>query len=337
MTPDPVPNSAAAEVVISVESLVKHYGEIHAVNDVSFDVRQGEIFGFLGPNGAGKTTTISILCTLLKPTAGRVQVAGFDVIRQRNSVRRSIGLVFQEPALDLKLTAEENLYLHARLYGVPSAEYRDRLHEVLALVELWDRRKDRVETYSGGMKRRLEIARGLIHYPKVLFLDEPTLGLDPQTRNHLWTYILRLKREKGMTIFLTTHSMNEAEYCDRIGIIDHGRLVTLDTPARLKQGVGGDVISLRTSAPAAALIDELRLKLGLEAAVDGDSVRFETLDANRHVPEILRSLTVPIDSIEIHKPTLDDVFLKLTGRAIRDVQDSGERVRQSFRGMGRRG
>jgi ABC-2 type transport system ATP-binding protein len=337
MTADPVPSTAAAEVVISVEGLVKHYGAIQAVNDVSFEVRQGEIFGFLGPNGAGKTTTISILCTLLKPTSGKVRVAGFDVIRQRNSVRRSIGLVFQEPALDLKLTAEENLYLHARLYGVPSAEYRDRLHEVLALVELWDRRRDRVETYSGGMKRRLEIARGLIHYPKVLFLDEPTLGLDPQTRNHLWTYILRLKREKGMTIFLTTHYMNEAEYCDRIGIIDHGRLVTLDTPARLKQGVGGDVISLRTSAPAAALIDELRLKLGLTAAVEGDSVRFETRDANRHVPEILRSLTVPIESIEIHKPTLDDVFLKLTGRAIRDVQDSGERVRQSFRGMGRRG
>jgi ABC-2 type transport system ATP-binding protein len=187
------------------------------------------------------------------------------------------------------------------------------------------------------MKRRLEIARGLIHYPKVLFLDEPTLGLDPQTRNHLWTYILRLKREKGMTIFLTTHYMNEAEYCDRIGIIDHGRLVTLDTPERLKQGVGGDVISLRTTAPAAALIEELRLKLGLTAAVEGDSVRFETRDANRHVPEILRSLTVPIESIEIHKPTLDDVFLKLTGRAIRDVQDSGERVRQSLRGMGRRG
>jgi ABC-2 type transport system ATP-binding protein len=337
MASDQVPTAAENDAVIAVEGLVKHYGSVHAVNDVSFTVHQGEIFGFLGPNGAGKTTTISILCTLLKPTAGRVRVGGYDVIRQRNGVRHSIGLVFQEPALDLKLTAEENLYLHARLYGVPAREYRERLHEVLALVELWERRKDRVETYSGGMKRRLEIARGLIHYPKVLFLDEPTLGLDPQTRNHLLTYILRLKREKGMTIFLTTHYMNEAEHCDRIGIIDHGRLVTLDTPARLKQGVGGDVISLRSSAPAAALIEELQRKLGLAAVTDGDCVRFETRDADRHVPEIIRSLTVPIESIEIHKPTLDDVFLKLTGRALRDVQDSAERVRQSFRGMRRRG
>jgi len=337
MASEPIPPSPESPVVISVENLVKRYRAVEAVNDVSFAVRQGEIFGFLGPNGAGKTTTISILCTLLEPTAGVVRVAGHDVLRQRNDVRRSIGLVFQEPALDLKLTAEENLYLHARLYGVPAAAYRERLQEVLTLVELWERRRDRVETYSGGMKRRLEIARGLLHYPKVLFLDEPTLGLDPQTRNHLWTYILRLKREKGMTIFLTTHYMNEAEYCDRIGIIDRGRLVSLDAPARLKQSVGGDVVRLRSPAPAAALIGELRDRLGLVAVADDDAVRFETQDANRHVPEILRSLAVPIDSIEIHKPTLDDVFLKLTGHALRDVQDSAERVRQSFRGMGRRG
>ncbi len=334
MKPEESAAPRAADGVIVVEHLVKHYGAIQAVNDVSFTVGQGEIFGFLGPNGAGKTTTISILCTLLTPTAGRVRVAGFDVIRQRNGVRHSIGLVFQEPALDLKLTAEENLYLHARLYGVPPADYRERLREVLTLVELWERRKDKVETFSGGMKRRLEIARGLIHYPKVLFLDEPTLGLDPQTRNHLWTYILRLKAEKGMTIFLTTHYMNEAEYCDRIGIIDHGRLVTLDAPDRLKERLGGDVVSLRSPAPPAAVIEELNL-LGLAARADGDSIRFETGDAGRHVPEIIRSLSVAVDSIEIHKPTLEDVFLALTGHALRDLTGASERARQSLRHMRR--
>jgi len=319
--------------VIAVERLVKDYGSIRAVDDVSFAVRQGEIFGFLGPNGAGKTTTISILCTLLRPTSGQVRVGGHDVTRDRNRVRHSIGLVFQEPALDLKLTAEENLYLHARLYGVTGSEYARRLREVLELVELWDRRRDKVETYSGGMKRRLEIARGLIHYPKVLFLDEPTLGLDPQTRNHLWAYVLRLKQEKEMTIFLTTHYMNEAEYCDRIGVIDHGRLVTLDTPARLKEGVGGDVILLRSRSPADAVIRELGQKLGLRAAADGDAVRLEIQDADRRVPEIVRALSVGVDAIEVRKPTLEDVFLKLTGHALRDVPGSGERVSPMVRAM----
>lgn len=318
--------------IIRVEHLVRKFGAITAVDDVSFTVGQGDIFGFLGPNGAGKSTTINILCTLLRPTAGYVEVAGFDVTRQRNQVRRSIGLVFQEPALDLKLTAEENLFLHARLYGVPAPEYRRRLEEVLGLVELWDRRRDRVETYSGGMKRRLEIARGLLHYPKVLFLDEPTLGLDPQTRNHLWTYILQLQREEQMTIFLTTHYMNEAEYCDRIGIIDHGRIVRLDTPERLKEEVGGDVITLRSAGPAATVIDELQARLHLSAKADGGEIRIETREADRHLPEIIRALSVPIESIEVHKPTLEDAFLNLTGHALRDVQGSAERVRQSFRG-----
>ncbi len=329
------PEPSGSADVIAVEHLTRTFGTLTAVDDVSFAVRQGEIFGFLGPNGAGKTTTINVLCTLLKPTSGSVRVGGFDVLRQRNEVRRSIGLVFQEPALDLKLTAEENVYLHARLYGVGTAVYRRRLEEVLRLVELWDRRRDRVETYSGGMKRRLEIARGLVHHPRVLFLDEPTLGLDPQTRNHLWTYILRLKAEHRMTIFLTTHYMNEAEYCDRICIIDPGRIVTLDTPARLKQGVGGDVITLRSGAPREALIGELRDRLGLTAVADGDAVRVETAEAARQVPEIVRSLSLPIESIEVHRPTLEDVFLNLTGHAIRDEQSATERVRQSFRGWRR--
>lgn len=321
--------------IISVSNLTKKYGDFTAVDNISFSVREGEIFGFLGPNGAGKTTTISILCTLLTPTSGQVRLAGYDVTKHRNEVRRSIGLVFQEPALDLKLTARENLFLHARLYGVPDAVFQQRLAEVLKLVELWDRRNDKVETYSGGMKRRLEIARGLLHYPKVLFLDEPTLGLDPQTRNHLWTYILKLKKEKQMTIFMTTHYMNEAEYCDRIGVIDHGRIVELGTPAQLKAQVGGDVITMRSPAPAETVVDELRTKLNLAATAGDGMIRVETKEAAKHLPAIIRSLTAPIESIEVHRPTLDDVFLKLTGHALRDLPDAGEKVRQSFRGMRR--
>ncbi len=320
--------------VIEVAQLTKRYGDFTAVDSISFKVSEGEIFGFLGPNGAGKTTTISILCTLLKPTSGHVQLAGFDVVKHRNEVRQSIGLVFQEPALDLKLTAEENLMLHARLYRVPSDVYPERLREVLDLVELWDRRKDKVETFSGGMKRRLEIARGLLHYPKILFLDEPTLGLDPQTRNHLWTYILKLKREKHMTIFLTTHYMNEAEYCDRIGIIDHGKIVRLDTPEKLKDAVGGDVITLTTQDPA-GLAAELQAKLQLTSKIHGQTLRIEIADAATRLPDMIKATSTPIRSIEIHEPSLEDVFLNVTGHALRDTQDSSERKRQAFRGMRR--
>jgi len=221
--------------IVEVKNLTKEFKGLIAVDHISFEVREGEIFGFLGPNGAGKSTTINMLSTLLKPSEGEATINRFNILSQRDEVRKSIGLVFQDSSLDERLTAEENLRFHAKLYSVPKEEYRKRAEEVLRLVELWERRKNIVKTFSGGMKRRLEIARGLIHYPKLLFLDEPTLGLDPQTRAHLWDYILKLKKERAMTIFMTTHYLNEAEYCDRVAIIDKGKIITLDSPANLKK------------------------------------------------------------------------------------------------------
>ena len=230
-----------------VDGLRKSFDDIVAVDGVTFDVAAGESFGFLGPNGAGKSTTINILCTLLRPTGGSASVAGFDVATRPADVRRHIGLVFQDPTLDEYLTAEENLRFHAELYGVPRETTEDRLRDVLEMVELWERRKGIVATFSGGMRRRLEIARGLLHSPRVLFLDEPTVGLDPQTRAHIWSYIEELRKREEITIFLTTHYMDEAEHCDRIAIIDHGTIVAIDTPEALKASVGEDRMELRTA------------------------------------------------------------------------------------------
>jgi len=254
--------------IIEVKNLTKKFNGLTAVDDVSFEVKKGEIFGFLGPNGAGKSTTINMLSTILSPTEGEAFINKFNVLSQKDEVRKSIGLVFQDPSLDDRLTAEENLRFHAKLYGVPSNEFQKRKQEVLELVDLWDRRDDIVKNFSGGMKRRLEIARGLLHYPAVLFLDEPTIGLDPQTRAHLWDYILRLKREKEMTIFMTTHYMNEAEYCDRIAIIDHGKIVASGTPRELKKQVGGDIIRM-SSAQKQKLKRELeeRYKKEIKGAI----------------------------------------------------------------------
>src|SRR5919201_1029287 len=245
--------------IVRVQDLVKQYGNgkhaVKAVNGVTFDVQAGEIFGFLGPNGAGKTTTISVLCTLLRPTAGSVSIAGYEVTRQPDDVRRSIGLIFQDPTLDGQLTAQENLDFHAFAYDVPPDQARERGEALLKLLDLWDRRHDQTKTFSGGMKRRLEIVRGLLHCPSVLFLDEPTQGLDPQTRSLIWQYLLGLRKSDGVTLFMTTHYMDEAEYCHRIAIIDHGQIVALDTPANLKAMVGGDVVTVRTSDNARAAQD----------------------------------------------------------------------------------
>ena len=225
---------STVQAAVSVTGLVKTYGEVQAVRGIDLQVEPGETFGFLGPNGAGKSTTIGMLCTLVTPSGGQASVAGFDVVRQRDEVRRHIGLVFQDPTLDGYLSAWRNLRLHAELYGVPRAGLEERMRQVLEMVGLWDRRKSKVATFSGGMKRRLEIARGLLHSPRVLFLDEPTVGLDPQTRALIWSYIGELKRREDITIFMTTHYMDEAEYCDRIAIIDHGRVIALDTPEALR-------------------------------------------------------------------------------------------------------
>jgi ABC-2 type transport system ATP-binding protein len=302
---------------IEVSDLHKNFGPLAAVDGVTFNVEEGEVFGFLGPNGAGKTTTINILCTLLSPTSGRARVAGFDVQTQRNAVRQSIGLVFQDPSLDDQLTAIENLRFHSHLYNVPGNERPARIEEVLRVVELWERRKAIVKTFSGGMKRRLEIARGLIHHPRVLFLDEPTIGLDPQTREHMWTYILQLQRAHGITIFMTTHYMEEAEHCGRIAVIDHGEIVALDTPDALKHMVGADIVTLRTpdNERAAAEIHE---KYGLSVQSQDGRLRLEVPNGAEFIPRVVCELGVTVESVDLHRPTLDDVFLKLTGHVIRE-------------------
>src|SRR6187397_2527576 len=239
--------------MIEVEQLRKKFGDFEAVRGVSFEVEPGEVFGFLGPNGAGKTTTINMLCTLVRPTGGSAFVAGHDVVRERDDVRRNIGLVFQDPTLDGYLTAEQNLRLHAELYGVESALVVPRMRQVLEMVGLWERRDSPVQTFSGGMRRRLEIARGLMHSPRVLFLDEPTLGLDPQTRSSIWRYIGELREREAITIFMTTHYMDEAEMCDRIAIMDRGEIVALDTPEALKAEVGADRVRIQTDDDEAAI------------------------------------------------------------------------------------
>jgi ABC-2 type transport system ATP-binding protein len=326
-----VPPSAVANPsppAIVVESLTRRFDTFTAVDAVSFEVGTGEVFGFLGPNGAGKSTTIGMLCTLLRPTGGHASVNGFDVARQADAVRRSIGMIFQDPSLDNYLTAQENLDFHAFAYDVPSSEARQRSAALLEMVELTDRRSDLVKTFSGGMKRRLEIARGLLHRPRVLFLDEPTLGLDPQTRGHIWNYILDLRKREGVTLFLTTHYMDEAENCDRIAIIDHGQIVALDTPAGLKSGVGGDVVQLETDDPAQAR-DEIKAALGLDAEIHDRTVRLEVPRGDEVIPRLVRAVSVGIGSINVRRPTLDDVFLKLTGRAIRDEDASAtDQLRQ---------
>ncbi len=305
--------------IIEVEELSRKFKQLIAVDKVSFKVKEGEIFGFLGPNGAGKTTTINILCTLLKPTSGRASINGFDVVRQQSRVRQQIGLVFQDPSLDDKLSGIQNLNFHAMVYNVPSALRKQRVEQMLRMVELWDRRNSFVETYSGGMKRRLELARGLLHRPRVLFLDEPTLGLDPQTRNRIWEYIIEMCRQEGTTIFLTTHYMDEAEKAGRIAIIDEGKIVALDTPKKLKKIVGQDIISVKTENDTKA-IEEIRLRHQIEARSDGGGLTFSVKNGDEFLPEFIKGLRTKILSVNLRRPSLDDVFLKLTGREIRDEE-----------------
>ena len=306
-------------LAISVSELTKRYGEIEAVRGIDFDVAAGETFGFLGPNGAGKSTTIKILCTLADPTSGTARVAGHDVVKERDTVRRNIGLVFQDTTLDSYLTGEQNLRFHADLYGVPRAQVDPRLKQVLEMVNLWDRRGSVVATYSGGMKRRLEIARGLLHAPRVLFLDEPTVGLDPQTRSSIWEYINDLKQREDITIFLTTHYMDEAENCDRIAIIDHGKIVASDTPENLKASVGKDRVQISTSDDQAA-IKEIKDRFDIEAAIHEGLVTFNVESGEHFVPRLFAELSQQIRSVSVARPTLDDVFMSYTGRTIRDSE-----------------
>ena len=308
--------------VIETHQLTKAYGSFKAVDDLNITVESGEIFGLLGPNGAGKTTTISMLCTILKPTSGSAKVNGFDVVKEANQVRKSIGIVFQEPSIDDRLTGRENLYMHANLYGVPASEQTERINRILKLIELDDRADDLLRTYSGGMRRRLELGRGLIHYPKVLFLDEPTVGLDPQTRDHIWKYIRDLKQAHDITVVLTTHYMDEADrLCDRIAIMDHGKIVVLDSPAKLKETLEGDVVVVRANN-ANALSELVSKMLGLNQTkiVDG-ALEITVRNGKVVMPRVMELATqnnIYVESILLREPNLEDVFLHYTGRNIRE-------------------
>jgi ABC-2 type transport system ATP-binding protein len=310
---------AAEAAAISVRGLVKRYKDVEAVRGIDLDVWPGETFGFLGPNGAGKSTTINILCTLVEATSGSATVAGYDVARDRDQVRRHIGLVFQEPTLDAYLTAEQNLRFHGELYGVDRSTAAARRQEVLTLVGLWERRGDLVQTFSGGMRRRLEIARGLLHSPRVLFLDEPTIGLDPQTRASIWDYLGQLHAREEITVFVTTHYMDEAENCDRIAIMNEGRIVALGTPDALKAQIGADRVQITTEDDQLAIV-EVRERFGIEAAVHEGAVTFAVPDGGAFVPRLLAALDVPVKSVSVTRPSLDDVFLAYTGTTIRDAE-----------------
>jgi len=312
---------------IVVENLVKRFGPVEAVRGVSFTVARGEIFGFLGPNGAGKTTTIHILATLLKPTAGRATVAGHDVVKEPDKVRRNIGIVFQDPSLDLDLSGYENLYIHGRLYGLDGQRLRERLEEVLKFVELWEFRDREVRMYSGGMRRRLEIARAMLHTPRILFLDEPTLGLDPQTRVHIWDYIRELRKSYGTTIFLTTHYMDEAEtLCDRIAIIDHGKIIAMGTAEELKSMLSSDIVYVKLGQVG----EDVCSKIFVESVkscrvVEGNTLALQVKKASEAIPTILQlldRLEVRVLEVSYRRPSLNDVFIHLTGRGLRDSEAS---------------
>lgn len=320
---------------VVVNDLTKKFGDFIAVDSISFAIEKGEIFGLLGPNGAGKTTTLSMLATMQHPTSGMGEVCGHDITKDEDGVRRSIGVVFQDPSLDDELTAWENMDFHGRLYRIPKQIRVERITELLDLVGLTERAGDLVKTYSGGMKRRLEIARGLLHRPQVLFLDEPTLGLDPQTRNYLWEYIEKLNREMNITVIITTHYMDEADrLCRRIGIIDNGRIVALDTPDHLKRLIGGDVVTV-TSKDYPQDISDLSIPW-IEKMERYDGFFSIALhDVEDHLSDLMKMLIssgISITSVSIHKPTLEDVFLHYTGRTIRNEEaGSKDHMRMAIR------
>ncbi|RXE55361.1 ABC transporter ATP-binding protein [Methanoculleus taiwanensis] len=324
---------------IDVHNLTKSFDGLVAVDGISFAIESGEIFGLLGPNGAGKTTTISMLSTMQRPTSGTATVNGHDIVTEEDSVRKSIGIVFQDQSLDEELTAYENMDFHGRLYRIGGETRRQRIGELLTLVGLDDRKDDLVKTYSGGMRRRLEIARGLLHEPTVLFLDEPTLGLDPQTRNHLWEYIERLNNDKGITIILTTHYMEEADrLCDRVAFIDRGTIIAQGTPANLKASIGGDVITIASPDPDAITgLPNAPWVSGIEQHDDSVIIRLQ--DADRQIPGIVTAIHqkgIGITSLSVRKPTLEDVFLHYTGRTIREEEASGKEAMRMFHRAGRR-
>ena len=322
--------------VIKIENLSKRFGDFTAVNNISLEVGEGTIFGFLGPNGAGKTTTINILCTLLAPTSGKISIAGYDCLKEPSEVRKAIGIVFQDTTLDKDLTAYENLMFHAYLYDVKKSEIKKRIDDALHFVGLYERSDDLVKIFSGGMKRRLEVARGMIHRPKVLFLDEPTLGLDPQSRANLWEYIVELPKKHNVTIFMTTHYMEEAEVCNDIAIIDNGKIIASGTPEELKKTLGGDVIYIRTSDNARARV-EIEKLFNVKVSEENNELFLTTLKGDACIPELIKAIGEKVLSVRLQRPTLNDVFLKMTGRQIREQNGSSEdTIKEAVRAYRRR-
>jgi ABC-2 type transport system ATP-binding protein len=298
--------------VISVRDVVHRYGDRAALNGVSFDVRRAELFGLLGPNGSGKTTLFRILSTLMIPVGGRAEIMGFDVARDPNGLRRQIGVVFQAQSIDVKLTAAENLWHQGHLYGLHGASLKSRIAEMLGRVGLADRANEKAETFSGGMQRRLELAKGLLHHPSVLLLDEPTTGLDPGARRDLWQYLAILRDEERVTVIVTTHLMEEAERCDRLAILNQGKVVALGTPDDLKHEIGGDVILLDAKKPD-SLAERIRARFDLDAQVLHGEVRIERENGHRFITDVVESFPGEIESISVSKPTLEDVFIRRTG------------------------
>lgn len=318
---------------IIVKELTKKFGKFTAVDSVSFSVEIGELFGLLGPNGAGKTTILNMLTTLLLPTAGDAEIAGYDLRRDPDGIRNNIGIIFQDPSLDIGLTGRENLEFHAMMYNIGSDERKKRIREVLDVVGLADKAEILVENYSGGMKRRLEIARGLVHYPKVLFLDEPTLGLDAQTRRSIWDHIRNLNRNYGTSVILTTHYMEEADYlCDRIAIIDHGKIIALNTPSGLKKCLRGDCVSLTIEGRIDLIAAALGEKEWVKEIIQNEKMLDVIIsDYEKNIPDIFQTasnLGIGISSINFSKPSLEDVFIRLTGSTIREQEGSRKTVRR---------
>jgi ABC-2 type transport system ATP-binding protein len=307
--------------IIETMNLTKQYENLVALDNLNLQVNEGEIFGLLGPNGAGKTTTLMALTSLIKPTSGTAAVNGYDIIKNPAMVRKSIGIVFQDPSSDDILTGYENLKLHGMLYSMPVGLREEKIKEVLNLVDLTDRKDERVKKYSGGMRRRLEIARGLMHRPKVLFLDEPTLGLDPQSRENIWKYIENLSGRGEMSIIITTHYMEEADrLCNRLAIIDHGKVAALDSPSNLKKIIGGEVVKIKIKKPDLEAISKLDFVKKIEKI--NEFIHLTVLNASANLQKIL-NVAGEVESVEIHTPTLNDVFLHYTGREIREDSPEG--------------
>ena len=301
--------------VLEVKDLKKHYGKFEAVKGITFDVKQGEFFAFLGPNGAGKSTTINTICTIIEKTAGTVVISGHNLDDSKLEVRKRIGLVFQENVADKSLTVEENLKIHCELYHVPKEEIKSRIDNALKIVQLEEKRKTKCGALSGGMKRRVEVAKGILHQPDILFLDEPTAGLDPQTRVNMWDFLMKLREETNMTIFLTTHHMDEAEQCDRIAVMDHGKLIALDTPVNLKEQYGDAKIIFNTKE-----IAKIKKLLGKRAEItkEGNDNVIKTKESITQIVKDMALAKVDFNDLQILRPTLNDVFLTLTGREMRD-------------------